>query len=127
MNANLRKATNLYGEFIKKNGHAPKFVKCYIRWNNDGEIHLYTLALGEYDIDTKDDEKIFFYAGCQDNIISMLANLDYTADTFESIDDYKKQIAADAEFSPEWFDYGGEEFTILDVVEYADSLDELGW
>ena len=61
MNANLRKATNLFREFADKHGNKPTYVDCYIRWKDDGDIRIVTIALfdfgGEENEKFEDDDK----------------------------------------------------------------------
>lgn len=86
MNALDRKITNLLTEYIKKNHKSPKFARCTIRWKDDATlVKGMVFSFSEYNVDTKDDDGIFFYLGGNSaSLISLAANLDFTVDEFDN-------------------------------------------
>lgn len=51
----------MWKEYFDINGVFPKYARCCIQWHDDFGCANVTIALVPFDVDTTDDEKIFFY------------------------------------------------------------------
>lgn len=121
MNALEKKMLSLY----EKEETTPKYALCEIRWCDTKDTEIVSIALFEHtdNIPNSVDEQIFFYVSGVPDLLSLLANLDFTKEDFEDTkafyDEVEKYHTDDPD-SEDWtYLHRGEDFAIIDVIEFS--------
>lgn len=127
MNALENKLLDMVICHKKRYNYLPKFVRATIRWNDTKEyVHDTIFCFDTFDIDSVDDDKIFFYCEGVNGFMPLLANIYFTAEDFDSMDDFFAEVDkydTDNENDLDWsYLHRGEDFCVVDVEDVFDEL-----
>lgn len=121
MNALEKKVCNLFDKKAKY----PDYAVCEIRWCDTKETERVVIALFEHTDNTPKevDEQIFFYVSGLSGLLSLLANIDFIKESFDSEEEFINEVEkyhTDDPDSEDWtYLHRGEDFAIIDVIEFS--------
>ena len=93
-------------------------VETIIRWKDSGEICQRDIAISKHET-TEDfwfDEDFLFNVNDVPQFLSLLANIDFTMNDFETVEDWIEEIHKyEGEDKDDYF-HSGEDFDVIDVI-----------